>query len=72
MATVFHSQGVGQPVLVENLLARYGQYKVGRWAKAPDVPDRCDFCPLMDIRPAIGFVTEDNWRYGYCEEHRPQ
>jgi len=69
--TVFHSQGVGKPILVENLLAKYGPYKVGRWCKAPEEPDRCDFCLLADIKPAVGFVVdEDGWRHGYCSQHQ--
>ena len=69
MATVFHSQGVGQPILVEDLLAKYGEPKVGRWAKAPSIPDRCDFCPLRDIRPAVGYIEDDGWRFGICAGH---
>ena len=71
MATVFKSQGVGQPIIVEELIDKYGKAKTGRWAKAPSIPDRCEFCPLIDIKLAIGFVTEDGWRLGYCEEHKP-
>ena len=69
MATEFISQGAGKPIIVNDLLAKYGKPKVGRWAKAPDVPDRCEFCPLIDIKPAIGYFTQDGWRYGYCAEH---
>ena len=73
MATVFHSQGVGQPILVEDLLAKYGEPEVGRWAKAPGIPDRCEFCPLGDIRIATGYVSDaDGWRYGYCPAHQQE
>ena len=71
MPIVLHSQGVGEPVLVQDLNATHGPHKVGRWCKPPHVPDRCDFCELADIRPAIGYVTEqDGWRHGYCERHK--
>ena len=70
MATVFHSQGVGKPIIVEDLLAKHGSYKVGRWCLPPHIPDRCDFCPLGDIKPAVGFVVDDGWRHGFCEEHK--
>ena len=72
MATVFYSQGAGKPVVVEDLLAKNGPYKVGRWAKDPDggIPDRCYFCPLINIKPAISYIVKDGWRYGYCEEHK--
>ncbi len=73
MTLVFHSQGVGKAPIVEDLLAKYGEPKTGRWAKVPYEPDRCDFCPLADIKPAIGFTTEsDGWRHGYCEHHKPK
>jgi len=56
---------------MEDLVARHGPYKVGRWCKPPEIPDRCDFCPLADIKPAVGFVVDqDGWRHGFCEEHR--
>lgn len=72
MATVFHSQGVGKPILVEDLLAKHGPYEVGRWcvATAGKVPDRCDLCPLADVQPAIGFVQSEGWRYGFCASHQ--
>ena len=69
--TVFHSQGRGKPILVEDLLAKHGPYKIGRWCRPPQEPDRCDFCPLADIKPAVGFVEEEGWRRGFCEDHRP-
>ena len=63
-----------------DLLAKYGPYNVGRWAAAPEVPDRCYFCPLADVRPAVGVVqmaeseeVDAEWfRYGFCERHRAQ
>ena len=71
MATVFKSQGIGQPIIIEELIDKYGKAKVGRWAKDPDggIPDRCDYCRLINIKPAIGFVVIDGWRHGYCQEH---
>lgn len=72
MATVFISQGVGKPIIVEELIDKYGKAKIGRWAKAPQIPDRCEFCPLIDIKPAIGFVERDGWREGYCQEHKAE
>jgi hypothetical protein len=74
MAVEFISQGAGKPIIVNDLLAKYGNYKVGRWAKDPDggIPDRCYYCPLADIKPAVGFVVEDGWRYGYCQDHKPK
>jgi len=50
-------------------LTRYGPYEVGRWCKPPEEPDRCDKCPLNDIKPAVTFWTEDGWRRGLCAEH---
>lgn len=70
MATVFTSQGVGKPVIIEELIDKYGEAKVGRWCKSPQIPDRCMFCPLIDIKPAVGFVTSNGWREGYCQEHK--
>jgi len=74
MPLVFSSQGKGRPIQVVDLMAKYGSYSVGRWAREPDGgrPDRCYFCPLADIRPAVGFVVRDGWRYGYCEKHKPK
>ena len=72
MAIVLHSQGVGKPPIVENLLYKYGPAKVGRWCRAPEVPDRCKWCELADIRPAVGFVLDGEWRLGYCPAHAPQ
>lgn len=69
MATVFTSQGVGQPILVEESSDKYGKAKIGRWCKPPQIPDRCEFCPLADIQPAVGYFTQDGYRYGYCQEH---
>ena len=50
-------------------LTRHGQYKVGRWCKPLEEPDRCDKCPLHDIKPAVTFWTEDGYRHGLCAEH---
>lgn len=72
MPTLFISQGVGQPIMAVNLLDKYGNARVGRWCKAPESPDRCDYCPLDDIRPAVGFRVIDGWRHGYCAQHRPE
>jgi hypothetical protein len=70
MATEFISQGIYKAVIMKNLTAKYGEPKVGRWAKPPYTPDRCEFCPLIDIKPAISFVTDNlGWRLGYCPEH---
>ena len=68
MATVFHSQGVNKPIIVEDLLAKHGSYKVGRWCLPPHIPDRCDFCPLGDIKPTVGFVVDGGWRHGFCAD----
>jgi formate dehydrogenase maturation protein FdhE len=71
MTFMFVSQGVGKPIIVVDLLAKYGKPKTGRWAKAPDEPDRCYYCPLSDIKPSVGFVEDgEGWRYGYCAEHK--
>lgn len=72
MAMVFRSQGAGQPILVDDLLAKHGTYQVGRWCSAggPAVPDRCDACDLADIRPAVGYVQARGWRFGFCEQHQ--
>lgn len=73
MALVFVSQGKGKPVLVQDLLAQNGPYRVGRWCKAPEKPDRCYWCPLIDIKPATGFVADhQGWRLGHCAKHRAQ
>ena len=72
MAIVLHSQGVGQPIIMQDLLAKHGPYKVGRWCESPLVPDRCEFCPLDDIKPAVGFIVNNGWRYGFCEEHQQE
>jgi len=47
-----------------------GAAKVGRWCKAPEVPDLCDNCydPVtLAHYPAEGYrETSDGWRYGTC------
>jgi len=67
MAFLIRSQGVGRPPVLIDLLATHGPYKVGRWCKAPDEPDRCYFCPLADVKPATGYVVRDGWRHGHCQ-----
>lgn len=73
MAIELISQGTGKPVIMRDLTAKYGESKVGRWAKPPYIPDRCEFCPLADIKVATGYVTDDlGWRLGYCPEHKQE
>jgi hypothetical protein len=58
---------------VRDELAKYGPYQVGRWARGGPAPDRCYWCPLADIKPAVGVVSSKDrgvlWSYGYCQEH---
>jgi hypothetical protein len=73
MALVIHRTiKDGKPMLIfTDLLKKHGDYQVGRWAKAPDVPDRCKMCPLKDVKPAVGFLTDvEGWRYGHCAKHK--
>ncbi len=72
MPTLIISNGAGKPLTMVDLATKYGPYKVGRWCKAPEVPDRCDFCPLADIRPAVGWRRDGEWRRGFCEQHRQE
>lgn len=49
--------------------------EVGRWCKAPLVPDRCNTCfdPVtLAHYPAEGYYEDDEgWRYGVCHRCRP-
>ena len=48
--------------------------KVGRWCKAPQLPDRCNLCwdkETLGRYPAEGYYEEKDpdgtvWRYGVC------
>lgn len=84
MATVIRRESPGGLFTMTDLLAKHGPYNVGRWAAAPEMPDRCYFCPLADVWPAVGVVemVEEEWenendgerwfRYGFCERHWPE
>jgi len=73
MTQAYISQGVGKPIVVVDLLSKYGKPSTGRWCKPPQIPDRCDFCPLRDIKPATGYITdEQGWRVGYCNDHKEE
>jgi hypothetical protein len=46
-----------------------GDAKVGRWCKAPLIPDICYNCfDLENLRhyPAEGYTDNDGWRVGIC------
>jgi hypothetical protein len=50
--------------------------EVGRWCKAPHVPDQCDTCydpRTLTHYPATGYVEDsEGWRYGTCDRCRPE
>ncbi len=52
-----------------SVFSSLGDAKVGRWCKAPEVPDRCYYCwdkETMLHNVAVAYRTVDGWRRGLC------
>ena len=68
MPTIYTAADDGQTILVCN---PDSGAQVGRWCKAPWVPDLCDVCydpETLAHYPATGYVEDaEGWRYGTCE-----
>ena len=49
-------------VQVDNLLHKYGEPEFGRWTTewSGNYPDRCEDCPLADIKPATHYYKDKN------------